>query len=319
MPKVSVILPTYNRAKYISRAIDSVLAQTYKDWELIIIDDGSTDNTKEVVEPYLKDKRIKYVWKENGGVSSARNKGLDMATGEFVAFLDSDDFYMPEKLEKSLEVFDRYPDVILVAHNVVNFFDENSSFEEILKRKEYSQPLDMISYGYILQREAKFKMFGSSLTHMYPSNVIVKYVGHIKRIRFNETVWAGEDWLYFCNVVMWGSMFVIELPLSAMMRGHECLTSSSVKRLKFYKALEQTIPLAVNVTADSFFEKCKLYSLSLLDLSKLVRNSLSINRDERLKYANLLLLKAFLYNPFNIYTYKHIIGDILLGKWRRKR
>lgn len=318
MAKVSVIIPTYNRAKYISRAIDSVLAQTYKDWELIIVDDGSTDNTREVVEPYLKDKRIKYVWKQNGGVSSARNKGLDIATGEFVAFLDSDDFYMPEKLEKSLKVFTEYLDVVLVAHTVVNFLDDRSSFREILEKKSFGRALDMVSYGYIPPHEIRFKMFGSSLTHLYPSNVVVRYVDCIKKIRFNEHIWAGEDWLYFCNVVTWGAVFVIDFPLSAMMRGHECLTSSSWKRLKFYKALEQTIPLAVNVAAESFLKKCELCSLSLLDLSKLVRNSLSINRDERLKYANWLLLKAVMYNPFNLYIYKHVIGDILLKKWRKK-
>jgi glycosyltransferase involved in cell wall biosynthesis len=96
-PSVSVIIATYNRADFISRAIESVLNQSYKDFELIIIDDGSTDNTKEIVAKY-KDFRIKYIWKEHGGRSRARNMGIELSRGKYIAFLDSDDFYLPNKL-----------------------------------------------------------------------------------------------------------------------------------------------------------------------------------------------------------------------------
>jgi glycosyltransferase involved in cell wall biosynthesis len=104
-PTVSVILPTYNRAKLIDRAIKSVLGQTYQDFELIIVDDGSNDNTKDVVNSF-DDKRIRYVWhKENKGANAARNTGIAMARGKYVAFQDSDDEWLPEKLEKQMRVF----------------------------------------------------------------------------------------------------------------------------------------------------------------------------------------------------------------------
>jgi glycosyltransferase involved in cell wall biosynthesis len=104
-PLVSVILPTYNRAYIISRAISSVLNQTYRNLELIVIDDGSTDNTKDVVKNF-NDDRLKYInHKQNKGANAARNIGINYANGEYVAFQDSDDEWLPEKIEKQINVF----------------------------------------------------------------------------------------------------------------------------------------------------------------------------------------------------------------------
>lgn len=99
---VSIIMPSYNTAKFIAESIDSVLAQTYTDWELLIVDDCSTDNTDEVVAAYT-DPRIKYVKNEkNSGAAVSRNKALAMASGKWIAFLDSDDLWTPDKLEKQI-------------------------------------------------------------------------------------------------------------------------------------------------------------------------------------------------------------------------
>jgi glycosyltransferase involved in cell wall biosynthesis len=119
-PKVSVIMPTYNRAHMIGRAIESVLKQTFKDWELIIVNDGSTDNTKEVVERF-KDKRIVYLERENGGPAAARNLGLRHARGEYVAYCDSDDTLFPYHLETLVKCLDRNPEVGLARGASVKF------------------------------------------------------------------------------------------------------------------------------------------------------------------------------------------------------
>lgn len=104
-PLVSVILPTYNRSKLISRAIKSVLKQTYNNFELIIIDDGSTDNTSKVIRK-IKDIRIKYIQRtQNKGQAAARNTGLKLARGEYIAFHDSDDEWLPNKLEQHMLAF----------------------------------------------------------------------------------------------------------------------------------------------------------------------------------------------------------------------
>ena len=93
-PAVSVIIPCYNHAHYLCRAVQSVLAQTYADWEAIIVDDGSTDNTREVATRF-SDPRVRYIYQENRGLSAARNTGISAAQGSYLAFLDADDELEP--------------------------------------------------------------------------------------------------------------------------------------------------------------------------------------------------------------------------------
>ena len=105
-PLVSVIMPTFNCGQYIIQSIESVIAQTVTDWELLIVDDCSTDNTAEVLKPYLeKYPNIHYyVLPQNGGPAVARTEAMKRATGKYIAFLDSDDLWMPDKLEKQIAV-----------------------------------------------------------------------------------------------------------------------------------------------------------------------------------------------------------------------
>ena len=102
---ISVIVPVYNVEKYINRCIESVLAQTYRNFELILVDDGSPDNCGAICDDYAsKDRRIRVIHKENGGVSSARNAGLDSAGGDYILFVDSDDYITPEHIELLIPV-----------------------------------------------------------------------------------------------------------------------------------------------------------------------------------------------------------------------
>ena len=109
MPKVSVMIPTYNYGKYIEKAIDSVLAQTCKDFEIIVVDDGSTDNTREIIEAKYKNV-VRYFYQGNKGAPVARNFGLRKAEGEFVVFLDADDWLMPEALLSRLGYLKNHSD-----------------------------------------------------------------------------------------------------------------------------------------------------------------------------------------------------------------
>jgi len=113
-PTVSVIIPTYNRADFLATSIGSVLNQTFKNLELIVVDDGSTDNTKEIVERIsARDSRIKYIWQENSGdYVRPINKGLKYAHGRFIAFLDSDDEWLPTKLEKQVLLLESADDKV---------------------------------------------------------------------------------------------------------------------------------------------------------------------------------------------------------------
>jgi len=111
-PLVSVIIPTYNRAKYVTQAIDSVLAQTYRNYEIIVVNDGSTDNTREVLKRYGDN--IRYIYQENAGGAAARNTAIKAAKGQWIAFLDSDDEWLPEKLATQMAHLRERPD--LCAH-----------------------------------------------------------------------------------------------------------------------------------------------------------------------------------------------------------
>lgn len=118
-PKVSVVTPTYNRADFIREAVDSVLSQSFRDLEMIVVDDGSRDNTRDVLASCLDDGRLHYVFQENQGQSVARNKGIRAARGEYICFLDSDNYWLPGKLEASVRFMDAHPDVdILYGDNI---------------------------------------------------------------------------------------------------------------------------------------------------------------------------------------------------------
>ncbi len=111
MPSVSIITPTYNRAQYIKEAIESVISQTYSDWELIVVDDGSTDQTFEILDKYAKqDKRIRYIRQSNAGPSTARNTALAQVSGKYIAFIDDDDRWLPEKLKLQVELMESDPE-----------------------------------------------------------------------------------------------------------------------------------------------------------------------------------------------------------------
>jgi glycosyltransferase involved in cell wall biosynthesis len=107
--KISVIIPTYNRANLVVNAIESALEQTYAPHEVVVVDDGSTDGTWEVLKKKFGD-QIRYCWGENSGPSAARNRGIAEARGEWIAFLDSDDLWMPDKLDRQVKALEKYPD-----------------------------------------------------------------------------------------------------------------------------------------------------------------------------------------------------------------
>ena len=116
MPKISVIIPTYNGGKFIKKAIESVLDQTLDDFEIIVVDDGSTDNTPYILQEYIRTNNIVYISQKNVGVAVARNNGINMSKGTYIAFLDDDDFWIDkDKLKKQIEFLENHPDYVMVG------------------------------------------------------------------------------------------------------------------------------------------------------------------------------------------------------------
>jgi glycosyltransferase involved in cell wall biosynthesis len=148
-PLVSVIVPTYNRGYCLQRTIRSVLDQTHPNWELIIVDNYSTDDTDTLVESF-KDSRIKILKIHNGGIIAAsRNRGLQASVGEYVAFLDSDDWWLPKKLETSLEILDLGADIVYHDLYLITSIVASPRFWKRVRTRQVNSPVfkDLLSKG----------------------------------------------------------------------------------------------------------------------------------------------------------------------------
>ena len=204
---VSIIMPSYNTAPYISESIQSVLAQTYVDWELIIIDDCSTDDTDSVVSSYFSDRRIKYLKNDrNSGAAVSRNKALREAKGKWIAFLDSDDLWMPDKLEKQF---------IFMEHN--NYIFSYTNYSEI---DEEGQKKGVTVTG--PKRITKVGMFNycwpGCLTVMYDMSVVgLIQIADIKK---------NNDYAMWLKVCKHANCFLLDENLALYRRGRSGSVSS---------------------------------------------------------------------------------------------
>lgn len=211
-PTVSVIIPTYNRAHLIPRAIQSVLSQTYRDFELIVVDDGSIDNTEEVVKSF-DDERIRYIKHErNKGVASARNTGIKIAKGKYVAFLDSDDEWFPNKLEKHVQAFKDAPPKVGVVYSGVWVLWYNNRY-----RKTY------ISYP-CKEKEGDLHHSFLKKNSIFPSAVLVKKECFSQAGMFDEELLAVEDWEQWLRISKYYHFKCIDAPLAWIHRTPGSLT-----------------------------------------------------------------------------------------------
>ena len=185
-PLVSIIIPAYNAGKYIARTIEGVMRQTIADWELIIVDDGSKDDTPGICDTFAsKDSRIRVVHKSNGGVSAARNTGLDEAQGRYITFLDADDFFVPQYLEALTHSIGRAEMSAFPYKEVCSDGELPSAFEEFEPTSEQYT----LQEGYILL--VKKNLLHSPYCKLFVNEIVTKNV-----IRFEESVAMGEDLLF---------------------------------------------------------------------------------------------------------------------------
>lgn len=178
-PRISVIIPTRDRAHYLGQALDSVFAQTLAPSEIIVVDDGSTDDTRAVLAPLIKEDKIRYFFQEQAGVSAARNKGISCATSPFIAFLDSDDIFLPAKLEKQMQVFEKQPDLGFV-HCLFSKFDDKGQDLGIRDTSRFSG----VIYPAILQEWSVLM----AMPCMLARTEVIKEVG-----AFDEDMIWAED------------------------------------------------------------------------------------------------------------------------------
>jgi len=218
---VSVIIPTYNRSRYVTQAIDSVLSQTYKDYEIIVVDDGSTDNTKDVLQPYMD--RIRYIYQENSGVSAARNTGIRLAKGEWIGFLDSDDEWLPEKLKIQMTFIQENPSI--VAHTV-NVDLSNYGNQDRTSFLHCGFPLKY-KEGII---EVPLLLHFKHRTIVMPQAVICRKDTAVRAGLFDESLSICEDYDFMCRIALQGSWGYSTRVLAVLYRRPEGIKNLSADR-----------------------------------------------------------------------------------------
>ena len=196
-PTVSVIIPTYNRAHLVGRAICSVLNQTFQDFEIIVVDDGSTDNTEEVVKSF-NDPRIRYIRHEqNRGGSAARNTGIRAARGEYIAFLDSDDEWLPEKLDTQLKTMSTLPE---------HFVGVCCGYYRARQSKIVSVSRPML-YGKLFDKLLKSPFLNGGSCLIVRKNALVAIGG------FDEQLARHQDWDLLLRLALMYEIGIIDTPL----------------------------------------------------------------------------------------------------------
>lgn len=191
MNKVSIIIPIYNTEKYLKACLDSVLSQTYENLEIILIDDGSTDNSGKIIDDYAKkDHRIKVIHQKNRGQSAARNEGLKKATGNYISFIDADDKITPNFIEKLLAVFDE--DTALTVCGIHYKRLKQHSAEDVYINPLRAKKPNESKKAYILYLLAIDGRLYSSVNKLYKADIA-------KSITFDETLNFAEDTRFVLN------------------------------------------------------------------------------------------------------------------------
>jgi glycosyltransferase involved in cell wall biosynthesis len=304
----SVVIPTYNRANLIGRAIRSVLSQTYSNFEIIIVDDGSTDNTEEVIQNF-GDARIKYVLHDiNRGLNNSRNTGIKNSTGEYVAFLDSDDEWLPKKLEKQLEAFSKGDREVGACYTWLNSIDEDTKKELIVS------PL---FEGYIFE-DLLYSQFAN------PSSMVVRrscfdVVGIFDT---DESFRACEDWDLWLRLsreykfavvpevltIWWNHSCEGRLTNNAavMFQGFSILRNKHPEMKNLPNTLRKVGSASLKMKGYYLFERGRRYSLQ----------ASRISHEEGIKLGKIYLHMAVLANPLKLeYLVNYIAAYLLNGNY----
>lgn len=240
MNKVSIIVPAYNVERYIYRAIESALGQNYTNIELVVVDDGSTDCTLEVIKEYgKKDSRLVWKTQKNQGVSTARNNGIDIATGAYLLFLDSDDWLESETVSSLMKLQEKYPNYLVSGDRYFAYINESGNIlrerqreGEGVRQVAVHEAIQTLSTGEYNLQSSCYKLFERK---------------KIDTVRFNERISHGEDGLFvleyllkcsglaFSNKPLWN---ILERANSATQAPYNSKWLSAIKAAEVMKSFE---------------------------------------------------------------------------------
>ena len=277
-PKVSIIIPTFNRAHLIKRSINSILHQTFQDFEIIIVDDGSEDETKTVVQA-INDKRIRYIRHvRNQGSSAARNTGIVNSKGEYIAFLDSDDIWLESKLEKQLDAFKNYGPDVGVIHCGIQYIDH-----------ETQEPLTK----WIIRDDVNKQVFGNFGCAPGTPTMLIKKEAFLKSGLFDEKIPAHEETDLSINIAQKFKFVLVDEFLVISTKNHDQISSNPDSFIKGKEVI---------------YEKHKKILTNDLsyNLCNIIAGDSIVKGD--FKKGKIFLLKALRHKPYKIKT---IISFIL--------
>jgi len=227
MNLVSIIIPVYNQEKYLKETLNSVINQTYSNWECILINDGSMDNSVAIINEYLtQDNRFCFINSENKGVSNARNLALQQVKGDYILFLDSDDLIHPEKITQAISNFQKNTDLSMV-------FNTTNYFQDVLENKLYDIKIDpkLLNFNDLLL------YWGEKIIIPIHSAIIKKTL--FEGIEFNTDLTAQEDWLVWLRLFQKNpKVLVLESALSYYRKHNSSRTQTVSLKEDHFKALE---------------------------------------------------------------------------------
>lgn len=290
-PLVSVVIPTYNRADLLPRAIKSVLNQTFQNFELIIVDDGSVDDTKRIVKKFIKmSNKINYIYQENRGESAARNLGKEKTKGNYIAFLDSDDEWLSEKLEKQIKLFQQ------------SKFSENLGFVGcygfVVKDNNQSKNNPFFIHRIPNFRGNILKEILSFCCIFSPSSVLIKREAIINE-KFDENIKLGPDWDMWIRIAQKYDFDFVEEPLFKYYLHQENITKT-LEPLKGIRDQEYIL----KKHRDIYKEYPKAHSINLRNIGSMYL----LNND--LKMARKYFIKAIKVAPWHPRSYFNLIVSL---------
>jgi len=340
MSLVSVIVPTFNRAYCISRTVDSALAQTHTNIEIIVVDDGSSDGTDALIRDlYSSDQRVRYLYQDNRGVSSARNAGLKAARGDFIAFLDSDDVWRPWKLELQLSCLLQYPQLGMVwsdmealdpngkifdPRHIRNMYscwshysDISQLFSEVKPLKELSPNLfEYVGDGLFYSGDIFSQMIRGSLVHT--STVLLRRDRLDQVGGFDEQFkHAGEDYDFHLRTCYKGAVGFLDLVTIQYQCGMADAICRSENQIHFATNFLRTIePYIVNAR-----DEIKL-SRSILN-SVLAEGYHWVGEEQfwlqQMSDSRRNLIKSIYYYPLNLRAWKFLLASLFPFQWFSSR
>jgi glycosyltransferase involved in cell wall biosynthesis len=275
---VSVIIPTYNREKYISQAVKSALEQTYRPLEIIVVDDGSIDDTKKVLSPYLDS--IKYIYQSNSGAAIARNAGIAASGGVYVAMLDSDDMWKPEKLSHQIEFLETHPNVALVATHAI-CIDSDGNVVSNVPVKSY-QKEGSVSFETILLNSP-----------MILSSLVVRRECLPQPQAFPVGVAFCEDWEFCLQISRRFGAWFLSQPLTLVRRHSDNITHPLANQINVDDKLRNRLGVIqtakglfsdMDVTINSLFGKAEAIEYSITAIQSYANGEVSVGK-ERLAAA----------------------------------